>query len=185
MNFKQLLAVDHKNKHKWLKICPTLNNDSGIYMLTREDEDFKYAYIGQSKHILQRLAEHLRGYQHIDSSLRKWGLYSANNPQGWNVDFVNCAERDLEIKEQEYIKEYGHLGYQMNHNKTGGGQIDKKEFEKYQTNGYRKGVIYGEQKQLKLIKVYFDKYLDFKIKGKENKIKIRKYKEFEELINGD
>ena len=73
----------------------------------------------------------------------------------------------------------------MRYNKTGGGQYDKKGFEQEQTNGYYKGLKKGRENQLKEIKVYFDKYIDFVIKGKPNKIKERKLKEFEELLKGE
>jgi predicted GIY-YIG superfamily endonuclease len=66
-NFRQVKAIEKKNKERLLQINPELDEESGIYFLLREDEDgFKYAYIGQAKHILTRLASHLTGYQHID-----------------------------------------------------------------------------------------------------------------------
>lgn len=184
MNYKQRWVIDQKNKKRWLEICPTLNNASGIYILTREENGFKFAYVGQAKRILERLTEHLRGYQHIDISLKKHGLWSKDNPCGWAVDFINVPISELDRKEQELIKEYANMGYQLR-NKTAGGQIDKVGFEKEQTNGYYKGVAYGKEKQLKEIKVYFDKYLDFVIKGKPNKIKERKFEEFKNLVDKD
>ena len=185
MTYKQRIAMDSKNKKKWLEMCPTLNDDAGIYILTREENGFKFAYIGQSKHILQRLAEHMRGYQHIDRSLIKHKLWSKDNPTGWSLDwFVNCKETDLDFLEQLWIKEYANMGYQLR-NKTAGGQIDKIGLEQEQTKGYHKGVAYGKAKQLKEIRVYFEKYLDAVIKGKPNKIKERKYNEFKELIKGE
>ena len=52
------MAIENNYKKKLLGICPTLNDNSGIYFLTREDSNgFKYAYIGQAKHILSRLAQ--------------------------------------------------------------------------------------------------------------------------------
>ena len=44
------------------KRCPEIQNKSGIYVYTREDRGFKFAYVGQSKHIVDRLASHLCGY---------------------------------------------------------------------------------------------------------------------------
>ena len=76
-NFRQAKAIESKNKKRLLAINPKLNEQSGIYFLTRVDEDgFKYAYVGQAKHILTRLAQHLVGYQHIDLSLKKLILKS-------------------------------------------------------------------------------------------------------------
>ena len=75
-NYKQVKAIELKNKKKLLGINPELDERSGIYFLIRKDENgFKYAYIGQAKHILTRLASHLIGYQHIDLSLKKHGLF--------------------------------------------------------------------------------------------------------------
>ena len=68
--FKKAKAIEKKNKERLLKVNPKLNEDSGIYFLTRIDENgFKYAYIGQAVHLITRLSQHLVGYQHIDLSL--------------------------------------------------------------------------------------------------------------------
>ena len=100
-NWKQAKAIESVNKKKFLELNNELNNDSGIYMLTRIDENgFKYAYIGQAKHILTRLAQHMVGYQHIDLSLKNHGLYSDKNEYGWNVIYYNCSEEELDDKEQ-------------------------------------------------------------------------------------
>ena len=64
------MAIEAKNKKRILEINPHVDDGSGIYFLTRMDEDgIRYAYIGQAKHLLTRLAQHLSGYQHIDLSL--------------------------------------------------------------------------------------------------------------------
>ena len=69
-----------------LKLNSELNDHGGIYFLTREEDGFKYAYIGQSKEsagILTRLCQHLVGYsQWIDLSLKKHKLYNEDNPTG-------------------------------------------------------------------------------------------------------
>lgn len=184
ISYKQRIAMLNKYKQEWLENCPTLTNNSGIYILTRTEDEINYAYIGQSIHILQRLAEHLLGYQHIDSSLRKRKIYSENNKGGWSVDFVEYPTYELDRREQEYIKEYAKMGYQL-YNDTSGGQIDKKVSESFRVNGYRKGVEYGKNKQLEEIRVYFNKYLDVTIKGKPNKIKEKKLIEFKELLNNN
>ena len=115
--------MEQEIKQRLLLINPKLNDQSGIYFLTREDEDgIKYAYIGQAKHILTRLVQHMTGYQqHIDLSLRKHGLISNNNMCGWNVNALNFAEMELDEKEQYYIKNYALGGYQLL-NKTSGSQ---------------------------------------------------------------
>lgn len=83
MNFRQIKAIEKANKERILKVCPSVPESSGIYILTREEAGFRYAYVGQAKHLLTRLAQHLSGYQHIDLSIKKHGLWSENNPSGW------------------------------------------------------------------------------------------------------
>ena len=183
MNYRQRYAMLNKYKQKWLELNPKLTNNSGIYILTREENGFKYCYIGQAVRLLERLSSHMLGYQHIDISLKKRGFYSKDNPQGWKVDFIEVPAKDLDYQEQCFIKHYAMQGYQLRYNKTGGGQFDKKGFEQEQTNGYYKGLKQGKIAILRQIKVYFDKYLDFVIKGKETKIKARKLQEFRELLD--
>ena len=44
-NYKQRIAIENNYKKKLLKIDSTLDDDSGIYFLIREDSNgFKYAY---------------------------------------------------------------------------------------------------------------------------------------------
>ena len=52
-NFRKAKVIEHHNKQRLLRANPYLDEKSGIYVLTREDEDgIRYAYIGQAKHIL-------------------------------------------------------------------------------------------------------------------------------------
>ena len=68
--FRQAKAIEAKNKQKWLALNPKLDESSGIYILTRQDEnEFTYAYVGQAKRILIRLSQRLSGYQQIGLSL--------------------------------------------------------------------------------------------------------------------
>lgn len=145
MNYKQIKAIESRHKKELLKINGTLNEQSGIYFLTREDEQgFKYAYIGQAKHILTRLAQHLSGYQHIDLSLKKHGLRSVQNPYGWNVGFLNYPDHMLDEMEQKFIKQYADAGYQLR-NKTSGSQgKGKAQIDEYRpSKGYRDGLEQG------------------------------------------
>ena len=42
--FIQAKAIEAKNKQKWLALNPRLDESSGIYILTRQDENgFRYA----------------------------------------------------------------------------------------------------------------------------------------------
>lgn len=120
-------AIEQKNRKRLLEVNESLDDGSGIYFLTRTDENgIKYAYIGQAKHILARLAQHLVGYQHIDLSLKSHGLYSVDNIYGWKIGFLHFPLEKLDEKEQYYIKQYAVNGYQLR-NKTGGGQGKGKE----------------------------------------------------------
>lgn len=71
-NIAQIKAIEKKNRERLLKVNPNLNDRSGIYFLTRTDEnDISYFYIGQAVNIIQRMCGHLTGYQHIDLSVKK------------------------------------------------------------------------------------------------------------------
>ena len=57
MNNKQRYAILKKNKEQWLQYY-SIKDESGIYLLTRYDDNgFKFAYVGQAKKVLTRLAE--------------------------------------------------------------------------------------------------------------------------------
>lgn len=187
MNYRQLFAKKNTIKQKWLQLNPVLNNASGIYILTREENGFKYAYVGQAERVLDRLVEHYTGYeQYIDKSLKKHKLYSESNKTGWQVLVWYIPKDKLNEEEQKYIRIYASNGYQLR-NKTSGSQSDEKFgiSDNKESKGYFQGVGYGKSRTLKEIKNYFDKYLTAIIKGKPNKVKERKLKEFEELIYGE
>lgn len=179
-------AIEEKNKKRWLAINPMLDNKSGIYILTREDEEhFKYCYVGQAKHILSRLASHLRGYQHIDLSLKKHGLYSNDNPYGWKVGFLHFPAAELDEQEQKYIKLYADKGYQLR-NKTSGSQgTGKKQIADYKASkGYYDGLSQGRINLAREIKHIIDKHLIVSLKPEKqnNKISIKAFEKFNELL---
>lgn len=183
-SWKQRLAVEKKLKEKWLKQRNDLTEDSGIYVLTRQDEKgFIYAYVGQAKHILSRLAEHLSGYkQHIDLSLKKHGLFSETNINGWLIDAIHyCPENQLDEFETHYIEQYAKLGYQMR-NKTGGSQgVGKFAIaENKSPKGYYDGKRQGYEDCRKYVKTMFEKYLEYN--AKDGKIAERKKEEFKEFL---
>ena len=100
-NYRKAMAIEAKNKKRILEINPHVDDGSGIYFLTRTDDDgIRYAYIGQAKHLLTRLAQHLSGYQHIDLSIKNHGLYTADNITGWKVGFLHYPEDKLDEMEQ-------------------------------------------------------------------------------------
>lgn len=185
-NYKQRMAVENNYKKKLLQIDPTLSDTSGIYFFTREDSNgFKYAYIGQAKHILSRLAEHFTGYQHIDLSIKKHGIYSNDNPEGWRINYIEYPEIELDKMEQYYIKQYADNGYQLR-NKTCGGQgVGKKQIaDSRPIKGYRDGLIQGRKNASREIARLFEKHLNYSKKSdKPNKNQEKALAKFEEFLN--
>lgn len=189
MVLKQRFSILNKNKKIVQGLCDNeITSQSGIYAFYRtNDKGEKCFYIGQAKNLLQRTAQHLMGHkQHIDKSILKYKLYSENNPTGWKLRvLIYCKEQDLDHFEQFYIKLNMDLGYKS-YNVTGGGQFDKKKDvgERQQTKlkSYKNGKGLGYEKARQEVRVFFEKYLDYEIKGKSNKIKERKLSEFKNWL---
>ena len=186
-NYRQIMAIRKANEDKIRKLCPIATETSGLYVFYRTDENgFKYAYVGQAKNLLKRLAEHLSGYQHIDCSIKKHKFYDEEtNPYGYHVEIIcHCSEDELDGRDQYWIKHYADQGYQLR-NKTTGSQGEGKSAlgEGKSTKGYRDGIVQGRKNTQKEIKELFDKYLTYDIKGKPGKIKQRKYDEFTAFLN--
>ena len=186
-DIRKAKAIEQQNKKKLLEVNPKLDDGSGIYFLTRIDENgFKYAYIGQAKHILTRLAQHLVGYQHIDLSLKKHNLYSADNPYGWKVNFLHFSTNQLDEKEQYYIKEYALNGYQLR-NKTSGSQGEgKTQINEYRPQkGYRDGLAQGYKNAVKEIRNIIDKHLIVTLKPDKanNKVSQKAFEKFNEIMD--
>lgn len=184
--FKKAKAVEKKNKKRLLEVNRYLDEGSGIYFLTRTDENgFKYAYVGQAVHILTRLAQHMVGYQHIDLSLKKHGLYSADNPYGWKVDYSVCDPKMLDKKEQYWIKQYADLGYQLR-NKTSGSQGDgKAQIDDYRPQkGYRDGIQQGRKNMARELSYIAEKHLKIELRADKanNKVSQKQYEKFKELL---
>ena len=189
-NIAKVKAIEKQNKKRLLKVNPKLNERSGIYFLLREDENnFKYAYIGQARSVLQRLCSHMSGYkQHIDLSLRKHKLYDKdNNPYGWRVEFLNFPESQLDEKEKYYIKLYADKGYQLRNVSVGGqgserdsGQIGERKPPK----GYRDGLLQGKRVLARELSSIAEKHLKIEIRDdkKHNKISQRQYEKFMDLL---
>ena len=184
--FKQAKAVEKKNKERFLALNPYLDEKSGIYILTREDEnEFRYAYIGQAVHVLTRLAQHLVGFQHIDLSLKKHGLYSKENPYGWTVDSFSYSVEELDKREQYWIKKYADMGFQLR-NKTSGSQGGgKAQIADYRPHkGYRDGLEQGRKNLAKELSNIADKHLVISLKPEKfgNKVSERQFEKFKELL---
>lgn len=183
MNFKQVKAIEAANKRKILAICPHARDKSGIYFLIREENGFKYAYIGQSVKVLKRLAEHLRGFQHIDLSIKKHKLWSEDNPTGWRVGVLYCDRSQLDELEQKYIKMYADRGYQLRNATSGSQGEGKKDIADNPTKGYLEGLHNGYKKAQKEIAHLFDLHLNFSTKkDPPTKLQLKAQEKFERFI---
>ena len=184
VNYRQLKAIEKKNNERILKVRPNVPETSGIYIFFREENEIKYAYVGQAKHLLSRLAQHLSGYQHIDLSLKKHGLISESNPCGWDFVFKTCPIEELDAQEQEYIKVMANKGYQLR-NKTSGSQGEGKRGLDVQKSpkGYHDGVAYGYEKARRFVANLFDKHLIYSKKSdKPNKNQEKALEKFKDFI---
>lgn len=188
-NPRQRYAIEAKNRKRLLEVNSSLTDESGIYFFTRTDENgFRYAYIGQAVHILQRLTQHLVGYQHIDLSIKKHGLYADDNPYGWKIGFLNFPKSELDKQEQYYIKAYADSGYQLR-NKTSGSQGEgKAKIDEYRpTKGYRDGIRQGKINLARELSGIASKHLEIGLREDKrgNKVSERQLEKFMELINVD
>lgn len=193
MNYQNIVrakAIEQENKKRLLKLNPKLNDRSGIYFLLREDENgFKFAYVGQAKSVLQRLASHLVGYeQHIDLSLRKHKLYDKEkNPYGWRVEFLNFPESQLDEKEKYYIKLYADKGYQLR-NVSLGGQGENRASssigERKAPKGYMQGIQQGRKNLARELSNIAEKHLKIELRADKanNKVSQKQYEKFMDLL---
>ncbi|MCH5315449.1 MAG: GIY-YIG nuclease family protein [Eubacterium sp.] len=188
-NFLRAKAIEQKNKERIKQLCAAdINEDSGIYVFYREENGINYAYIGQAKHLLTRCAQHLSGYQHIDLSLKKHGLYDTKkNPNGWQLSIMWIDEEALDHWEQHYIKQYANAGYQLYNHTTGSQGEGKRSLgEAKSPKGYREGVKQGEKNVKKQIAHLFDLHLKAVPKAdKPSKNAIKALDKFNQLIQGD
>ena len=186
-NIQKVKAIESQNKRRILSVNQNVDDGSGIYFLTRIDENgIKYAYIGQAKHLLTRLAQHLSGYQHIDLSLKKHGMFSVGNKYGWNINFMHYPENELDEHEQFWIKRYAKSGYQLR-NKTAGGQGEgKKQISEYRpAKGYYDGITQGKKTLARELSHIMEKHLtvDLKPEKRGNKVSEKQLEKFNRLLD--
>lgn len=187
-NIAKAKAIEKANIQRLLKINPKLDDESGIYFLTRVDEDnIHYFYIGQALHIMQRMCGHLVGYQHIDLSIKKRGFYSEDNPYGWQINFLHYPKSELDKWEQYWILEYTKKGYQCRYNKTAGGQGQGKEKinEFKPVKGYRDGIKQGKITLARELSSIAEKHLKIEIREDKanNKVSQKQYEKFMAAID--
>lgn len=185
---RQAKAIETTNRKRLMKINPKLDDGSGIYFLTRTDEnEISYFYIGQAVHIIQRMCSQLTGYQHIDLSIKKRGFYSEENPFGWKINFIHYPVEQLDKMEQYWILEYTKKGYQCRYNKTSGSQGEGKEKinEFRPAKGYRDGIQQGKITLARELKHIIDIHLNVSIRPEKanNKVSIKALEKFNDLLN--
>lgn len=183
VNYKKLFTVKKRLGETLKIVCPNINEKSGIYFYIRETQNKKYIYLGKATSLLDRNIDHLQGYkQRIDVSIKKRGFYSKDNPTGWKLNVLNFPKDELDEKERYYIDLYLKAGYEL-YNIESGGTNGKTDINQRKLGkGYHEGVARGVEKTKETVRTYFDKYLDYTIKGKPTKIKERKFAEFGEFL---
>ena len=184
-NIAKAKAIENQNKKRLLAVNPELDDESGIYILWRTEI---HGYVGQSVGILTRLAQHLVGFQHIDLSMKKHGLFSEKNKGGYKIDFIHCSKSELDDKEREYIQKAIDSGWVLK-NKTSGGQDDKKEkiADFRPANGYRDGILQGKKTLARELSSIAEKHLKIEIREdkKNNKVSQKQFEKFKELMSED
>ena len=188
MNYKQIYAIKKANEERILKVCPNCPNTSGIYFLLREENGFKFGYIGKAKHLLDRLGSHLSGRkQHIDRSLLAHGLWSEENQTGYRVHFFEYPEEKLNEMEQFYIKIYANAGYQLRNVESGGAEGKTDIGERKPNRGYYDGLEQGYKNAQKEVAHLFKLHLDYTTKKqpptKLQEKALQKFKDFLESEN--
>ena len=187
MNYKQIYAIKKANEERILKVCPNCPNTSGIYFLLREENGFKFGYIGKAKHLLDRLGSHLSGRkQHIDRSLLAHGLWSDDNVTGYRVHFLEYPEEKLNEMEQFYIKKYANAGYQLR-NVESGGNLGKTDIgERKAARGYYDGLEQGRKNTQRFISDLFAKHLDYRPKkDPPNAYQTRAMEKFKDFLENE
>jgi len=184
MDMRKIKAMEKANKARILAVNPRVPEESGIYFLSREEGGIRYGYIGQAVDLLGRLAGHLNGYQHIDISLKKHGLFSESNPDGWKVQFIRVSPALLDEKEREYIVKMANEGYQLYNHTTGGQGKGKAAMgEQRPAKGYYDGLRQGYKNAQRFVARLFEKHLDYRIKSdRPNKIQEKEAEKFRAFL---
>ena len=183
-NIARAKAIQRHNIQRLKKLNPDIDNKSGIYFLTRNEPQI---YIGQARHLDERLASHLSGYeQHIDRSLKAHGLYSEDNPYGYKVNFLHYPESKLDEMEQYYIQLYAEKGWSLK-NKTAGSQgVGKVKIADFKpAKGYHDGIKAGRRSLARELSSIIDKHLTVTLRENKanNKTSQKMFEKFKELLD--
>lgn len=164
MNYRQIYARKAECERRIKEVCPDITNASGIYFILREENGFKFGYIGKAKHLKERLGQHLIGYQHIDLSIKKHGLWSEDNPTGYKIHFLQFQESELDEKERYFIQLYANAGWQMRNVESGGTNGKTDIADRRQSKTYREGLAQGYLNARREVAHWFNLHLDVSIK---------------------
>lgn len=181
-NIAKAKATEASNKKRLLLVNPKLDDKSGIYILWRTET---HGYVGQSVGVLTRLAQHFVGFQRIDLSLKKHGLFSDKNKGGYKVEFIHCDKSELDEKEREYIQKCIDNGWILKNKTSGGQDCGKEKISDFRpSKGYRDGLAQGRKNLAKELRSIIDKHLVITLKPEKlnNKVSIRQFEKFYELL---
>ena len=192
-NYQQVVAVRKANENKIEQQLlangyePKMFHASGIYVLYRESEEgLRYAYIGQAtRDIVSRLAQHLSTYQHIDLSLRKRGWYDKDHNQfGYKIRLLLCPPSDCDRLEQQYIREWANIGFQLYNHTTGSQSAGKAGMDNAKPpKGYYDGLKQGYTNARRDVAKLFENNLKVEINGKDGARKQKALEKFNAFIN--
>ena len=182
MNYRQIYARKAECEKRIKEVCPDCPNTSGIYFILREEDGFRYGYIGKARHLLERLGQHLIGYQHIDLSIKKHGLWSEENQTGYKIHFLQFPESELDEKERYFIQRYANAGWQMRNVESGGTNGKTDIANRRPSKTYREGLAQGHLNARREVAHWFSLHLNVSMK-KPTKNAEKAYKKFLEFID--
>ena len=183
-NIARVKSIQRQNIQRLKKLNPDIDSKSGIYFLTRNEPQI---YIGQARHLDERLASHLSGYeQHIDRSLKAHGLYSEDTPYGYKVNVLHYPKSKLDEMEQYYIQLYAEKGWALK-NKTAGSQgVGKVKIADFKpAKGYMDGLKQGRKNLAKELSHIIDKHLTVQLREdkQNNKVSQKALEKFNRLLD--
>lgn len=165
------------------RICPTIDNKSGIYFFIRRT-DKNYAYIGKASNLMQRTISHIKGHeQHIDLSLKTRGIASLLNPKGWELNVLHFPKEELDEKERYFIEMYQKAGFELYNIESGGTDGKTDINERKPSRGYQDGLKQGKKNIQRFVAKLFEKNLTYSINGTPNKNKEKALKKFEDFLS--
>ena len=184
VDYKQIFSIQKDIERRLKLYCPSIDHKSGIYFLIRQDETGKFAYIGKSVDVLNRMVSHVQGnQQRIDGSLKKRGFCTADNKLGWKLGVLYFPEDQLDEKEHFYIQKYKSAGYELYNIESGGTDGKTIIGDKKAPKGYLDGLRQGYLNARKEVAHWFDLHLNCSIKGNPTINKQKAFERFKDFIN--